>query len=160
MKLKHFVIGTLSFLILGSMVPNVHPQETSSDRFVIHVTNPERDGLEVGKGILVSGTAELPAGYHLWVFARRVNFEGRWWPQNEGRINPRTGAWRVYANLGEEQDIGWEFDLAIAAFDEDGHIRLRNYLQQAMERDVWRPIRMPAAAAPPKTFQVVKVSHD
>ncbi len=160
MKLKHFVIGTLSFLILGSMVPNVHAQETSSDRFVIHVTNPERDGLEVGKGILVSGTADLPAGYHLWVFARRVNFEGLWWPQNEARINSRTGDWRVYANLGGEQDIGWEFDLAIAAFDEDGHIRLRNYRQKGIDTGDWPAIRMPAAAAPPKIFQVIKVSHD
>lgn len=129
--------------------------------FAVNVTSPAREGIEVKKTMLVKGTAELPPGYHLWVFVRREDFgaDKVWWPQNEGRINPRTGEWKVPVYFGGEQDIDWDFDIAVAVFDMDAHHELREWLKDANEIKSWEPRLMPRTAAPPQFFKVHKKDH-
>ena len=157
-----------SFLIaLIAIVAIVTVDVTSvageSEEIAVNVTSPaKKEGIEVRNSLLVKGTAELPPGYHIWVFARREDFDtdGIWWPQNEGRINSRTGEWRVSANFGGPQDVDWYFDVAVAVFDMDAHHELKEWLKDANERKSWEPIPMPEAAAPPQLFKVHKVDHN
>lgn len=124
------------------------------------VTRPERQGAEIGRVVVVEGTASLPAGYYLWVFARRADFEPMWWPQGPGIVDPTTGKWRGQATLGEPEDLGWPFDISVAIVGEDEHIKLLAYRSKSMRTGVWRPIDMPEAAAAPKHLRVKRVSDD
>ena len=132
----------------------VHAEEPSE--LVFTVTTPLRDGAPVGKEMLVEGTAQLPVGHHLWVFARRDDFEPLWWPQGEGKVV--NDKWRVLVHFGGAQDINYPFDLAVAAFTEDAHLKLETYRRKAMKTGDSRPIDMPEAEAP-QIFHVLKVSH-
>ena len=125
----------------------------------VEVTRPERDGVDVGRNYLVQGTARLPAGHHLWAFARRTNFAPEWWPQHEGKIDPKTGEWKILVRLGEEYDVGWRFDVAVVVVTDEAHFDIENYFRDAHETGFFPSILMPEVAAPPITFQVKKVSH-
>lgn len=126
---------------------------------VLQVREP-RSGQEVASGVSVEGIASLPPGQHLWVFARRVNFKPLWWPQGEALVDPNSGKWKVFATIGAPQDVGWDFDVAVAVFATEEHLQLQNGLTKAMETGNFRPIRMPEAVCPPIMLGVKKTSHD
>src|ERR1700759_1848382 len=119
-----------------------------SERFVVKVTDPSRDSVEVGKGMTVKGTASVPDGYHLWVLARREDFDGVWWPQAEGKVDPKTGEWKVSVTFGEADDIGSKFDVGVIVVDEAGHAVLQEYRRKSMKNNVWTPIEeLPTSAS-------------
>lgn len=127
--------------------------------FSVKLTDPARDGIEVKTGMTVKGTAAIPAGYHVWVLARRADFEGVWWPQGEGKIDPPTREWKVAVTFGGVQDIGWDFDVSVIVVKEDDHIVLQNYRKEAMKSGNWKPIEAPSSATPPQIRKVKKVGH-
>ena len=126
----------------------------------VQISDPTRDGIEVKKGMTVKGTANIPSGYHVWILVRRIDFEGFWWPQNEGKIDPRSHDWKVFVTIGQEQDIGWEFDIIAIVVNEKDHIELKNYRKKAMLTGDWRPIESPSSLCSPQVRTVKKVSHD
>jgi hypothetical protein len=128
--------------------------------YVVKITDPERDGLERGRGMNVKGTASIPSGDHLWVLAHRIDFEGVWVPQGEGKIDPRSHEWQVSVTFGETQDIGWDFEIAVVTVKEDQHILLQNYRRKAMMEGTWRPIEMPPTTSAPQIRKVKKISHN
>jgi hypothetical protein len=126
----------------------------------ITISVPEQAiGTQVGCSLAIEGTAALPGGQHLWVFVRRADFEGVWWPQGEGKVDPKTLKWSVPVTFGQQQDVGMDFDIAVVAVTESEHIKLRDYRIKAMTTDNWLPIEMPATAAPPLYRTVRKVNH-
>ena len=122
------------------------------------VTSP-RSGASVEMPVDVKGTAKLPEGYHLWVFVRRIDFDPFWWPQNEGRVDEETGKWRVQVTVGAPQDVGWDFEIAVAVFQGNAHFQLREYRREAMRTGEWRPIEMPETAMPPQIIKIRKVGN-
>lgn len=152
-------IPTLTlFLSVGLFGMLAHVLLGQGEEIAFEVTCPERDNTEVGGILKVEGTATLPTGHHLWVFARRVDFEPMWWPQNRGIVDPEDGTWKVEATIGEpKKDAGRFFDIAVAVFGEEAHSKLVAYRNESMQTGIWRPMPMPEAAAPPKLFKVKKV---
>jgi len=116
---------------------------------VMHLLAPYPEQ-EVSAGVAVEGIALLPPGHHLWVFARRADFAPLWWPQGEGVPDPASGRWKVLATIGEPQDVGRSFDLAVAVFAGEEHARLRDWLAQSTASGAFRPLAMPAAVCPPE----------
>lgn len=155
MNRKSLLLALFSILVLPAAALAQAPT------CLIKITEP-REGQQVGRGITVKGTATIPAGHHLWVLARRENFADQdvWWPQAEGRIDPKTGEWKASASLGESRDIGWGFDLAVAVFKEDENLELKNHVREAMKTGNWLPIEMPESACPPEFRKVKKNSHN
>jgi hypothetical protein len=152
----------LPFLTL--LLPALPAQGTKSrptPACLIKVAEP-RDGQQAGQSVTVRGTATLPAGGHLWVFARREDFGDQdvWWPQAEGRIDSKTGEWRVSATIGMLRDIGWSFDIAVAVFEESNNLELKSYVREAMKTGNWMPIEMPESICPPRLLKVKKTSHN
>ena len=145
-------------LFIVALMP-VHLYAQEEENFEVTIEEP-RDGLEVGLIVTVKGTATIPSGTHIWVLARRVDFDGFWWPQGEGRINPTTQKWRATATLGEPQDVGWDFDIAVIVVDEENHIKLGDYRRNAMRTGDWRPIEAPPTVTPPLIRTLTKVSHN
>lgn len=154
-----FLYGSLMLMLAAF---TLWPTENwaQKDEFTVKIIEPARDGIEVRRGMTVKGTASIPGGYHLWVLARRSDFEGVWWPQGEGKIDPTTQEWKVSVTFGESQDIGWDFDIAVIVVREDAHIVLQNYRIEAMKADKWKPIEVPSSTSPPQIRKVKKVSHN
>ena len=126
---------------------------------IVKLTDPSREDLPVGKGMTVTGTATIPNGYHLWVLVRRSDFDGVWWPQGEGKIDPITKQWRVGVTFGTEDDISWDFQVAAAVFNAEGHIILDEYRKRALKTGDWKPIEIPETESPPQILKVKKISH-
>ena len=133
--------------------------DTRAQEFFVKITDPAREGLPVGKGIAVTGTATIPNGYHLWVLVRRSDFDGVWWPQGEAKIDPLTNQWRVGVTFGNEDDVSWDFQVAAAVFNAEGHIILDEYRKRALKTGDWKPIEIPETASPPQIVKVKKISH-
>lgn len=130
-----------------------------ASHFSINIKAPARDYTEVHQNYIVKGEAHLPIGSHLWVLARRTDFDGYWWPQGEGKVNPHTKEWKVTVTFGNENDVGWDFDVAVIVVSDGSHQRLKNYRSNAMESGHWPPIRMPEVLSAPKLCKFTKDSH-
>jgi len=146
------VAASIAYLIASTI--GVLAQETK-----IQILAPGRDGTEVRKSFIVKGSASIPSGTHLWVLTRREDFEGLWWPQGEGKVDPTSGEWKVSATFGTQDDVGWNFEITVILVDDQSHIILRNYRNTAMKTGDWRPIELPKVAAPPVLRTVKKVGH-
>jgi hypothetical protein len=158
-KTRLFGLSCLSFFLTAMAAYGAASGATPT--CLIKLAEP-RNGQQVGRSVTVKGTATIPAGDHLWVFARRENFQDQdvWWPQAEGRIDPGTGEWKVSTSIGEPHDIGWTFDIAVAVFKEDENLALKNQVREAMKTGNWLPIEMPASVCPPQFLKVKKNSHN
>jgi hypothetical protein len=152
---RSIIIGvTASFASLFLYAFNVLAQETK-----VQILDPARAGTEVRRTYIIRGIASIPSGTHLWVLSRREDFEGVWWPQGEGRADPTSGEWKVSVTFGVQDDIGWNFDIAVIVVPEQNHIILRDYRTNAMKTNDWRPIELPQVVAPPVLLKVKKVGH-
>jgi hypothetical protein len=122
------------------------PARSGAAECMFKVSAP-RPGQAVGKAVIVEGDAVLPAGYHLWVFARRASYrDGRvWWPQGEGVPDTSTGRWKVAATIGVAQDLGHEFDVGVAVFARAQDLQLREELRQVQLSQASGPSEMPTS---------------
>ena len=143
-----------SFVLLFLCATTILAQENK-----VQILDPAREGIEVRKTYIIKGNAAISSGTHLWVLARRDDFEGVWWPQGEGRVDPMSGEWKVSATFGTQDDIGWNFDIAVIVVSEQNHIILRDYRTKAMKTNDWRPIEMPQVVVAPVLLKVKKVGH-
>ena len=107
----------------------------------------------------ITGTAKIPSGEHLWVLAHRIDYEGVWVAQTEGKIDPKTTKWKAHVQFGEKRDIGRDFEIAVITVNETDHISLENYRREAMKSGDWKPIDMPPTTSAPVIRKVTKVSH-
>lgn len=150
---KLFLLTTLTACLVSCW--NGHAEQES---FVVTVTHPQ-NGNEVGRELIVKGTASIPLGNYLWVLARRVDFEPLWCPQREAKIDPNTHKWSATATFGLPRDISWDFDIGVITVDANGHQELMNYWIEAMRTGDWMPIQIPATTSPPRIIRVKKVRH-
>lgn len=125
----------------------------------IKITEPSNEKFEVRQIYNIRGSAFIPTGSHLWVLARRTDFEGVWWPQAEAKINPVSKEFSVAVTFGVSDDIGWEFDVAVIVVDESQNARLKNYCSAAMQIGSWRPIEMPMVLTHPVLLKARKIGH-
>lgn len=155
---KEIVILSLLVLLMA-WVPS--PARSGAGDCLIQVDEP-RSGQEVGKGVTVEGTATLPPDYHLWVFARRASYRDFqvWWPQGEGLLDPETGKWKVSAAIGKPQDIGSDFDIAVAIFGREHHLQVRKHYKKVLTSESPPAREMPTPACSPVVLVVKKTRHD
>jgi hypothetical protein len=111
----------------------------------------------VGEGGNVEGTAAgLPAGAHLWIFARRSGL-AIWWPQSGDEIIPtKDGRWKAYLTYGESRDAGAQFDITAAVVDDRANEDLRKWFDTANKTGRYPGIRLPQSACP---IRMVTVSR-
>lgn len=153
--LNYFLITLL--LVLTSVFWPVKQYAQTPPQFDVKITEPSMDNVKVGGEIDVSGSAIIPSGNHLWVLAhRKKGFEKVWWPQAEGEIDVRTHKWQVHVTIGQERDIGYEFEIAAITVNEQEHLKLKAHWDNAMETGKWRPIPMPPTTSAPVIRSVMK----
>lgn len=150
--------ATLFILCMTSM-PAVAQKATT--KCEVRITEPSA-GQEVAARVNVRGTAKFAPGLHVWTFARRVATYRTlrvWWPQGEGTVDNSTGAWETSASIGVPEDVGYQFDVAAAVFDQKEHLQLINWLKKGMETGNYGPIEMPAAVCVAPMVTVKKTRH-
>jgi hypothetical protein len=155
------VAGVVAALMLGFWLGTGNYSAEPKQECDVRISDPDRDGREVGRGALVKGTASVPGGNHLWVLVRATpGYEEVWWPQNEGKTDPRSGQWEVYVTFGERRDIGHDFEIAAIVVNEREHAVLKDWRKNAMRTGEYRPIEMPPTTCAPIIRRVRKVSDD
>jgi hypothetical protein len=154
--MKRFIVFTVAASI-AYLVASAIGALSQENR--IQILDPARDGTEVRRTLVVKGSASIPSGTHLWILTRREDFEGIWWPQGEGKVDPATGDWKVSATFGTQDDVGWNFDIAAVLVTDQSHIILRDYRTTAMRTGDWKPIELPKVEIPPVLRKVKKVGH-
>jgi len=128
---------------------------TSAAGCTVAITEP-RPGQEVAGRTDAAGKATLPPNYHLWLFARRVSYRPLelWWPQGEAVVE--QGTWKMPVSIGAPEEIGGEFDVTAAVFDQEQHLKLREHFRNEAFRPDYQPIEMPAATCVAGTLTVKK----
>ncbi len=99
-----------------------------------------------GDSAFLEGRAEAPAGVQIWALAHRKDVEG-WWPQGEGAVTIENGRWKTTVKLGEPEDAGRDFEIALAPVDADAHNLLLCWVEESRAAREWPPIRLPRPAA-------------
>ena len=92
---------TAAFVIASTLLIGVGSTAQEAGRCKAEITSPKR-GDPVNTSGDVRGTATVPPGMFLWVFAQREGL-ARWWPQSGGAARIRDGEWVVHAVYGDER---------------------------------------------------------
>jgi hypothetical protein len=133
--------------------------EVEAQNGTVAIASP-RDGGNVGREVIVKGTAKLTNTDFLWVVARRVDFAPLWFLQRPVKVAPETGNWQATAAIGAgPQDVNWDFEIAAITVNKAGHEKLMAAWTTAMESGAWRPMRIPDTTSPPRVIKVHKSSH-
>ena len=123
----------------------------------VTITSPT-NGSEVGKEIVVKGTAVLPPGQHLWVLAHRSDYGPFWWPQSEAKPHPVSRVFEARAVFGVAADVGWDFQVCVITVDTQGHKQIEAAWKEAMRSGDWtHPMELPEPTSPPQIVKVKKV---
>ncbi len=134
--------------------------QTEAQSYSLSITNPSRDGQQVNCTYKVEGVVQKPSGEHAWIMVHRKEvFQYVWWPQGEVISDP-SGVWHLTVTLGNQADIGYDFELALIIVDAKEHVRLSNYMTQAMVTGHWTPMPMPKLTTAPIYRSVTKISHN
>ena len=126
----------------------------------VEITDPERDGIEVGREMDVKGRAIIPPGKYLWILVHRTKgFKRVWWPQGEAEIDPVSKKWEAHVVFGMPRDIGYDFEIAAIVVNEKEHLKLQDYWEKAMQSADWKPILMPPTVTTPTIRSVKKTKR-
>ena len=98
-------------------------------------------GAHVDRQEQVYGSARLPAGSVVWLFARRADMHG-WWPQAGVRIGPDR-KWTSPCHFGEDVDAGHAFEIAVVSVDSDTDRQLRSWMDECAYTNNYPPIQLP-----------------
>ena len=113
-------------------------------RCPVEILTPGR-GEQVEASGMVEGSAVLDADSHLWVLARRKDFDG-WWPQGAGAIPVEQGRWRVSVSYGGPVDAGFDFEIAAVVVGQSTHELWTDWVARVKETGLFPPVRLPSAA--------------
>jgi hypothetical protein len=109
----------------------------------MQILAPQNGALVADTG-MVEGTATMPPDSHLWVLARRKDFDG-WWPQGAGAVPVTGNHWSVSVNFGGPQDAGWDFEIAALAVRQPTHEFWTDWVARVKETGLFPPVQLPLA---------------
>lgn len=137
-------------LALGCMIAMVPfsaiGQKAEPQGCSVTITSP-KSGQTVAEDAQVEGTASIPAGSSLWVFAHRKGLQ-LWWPQGGGpATTSSSGKWQTVVTFGTDRDTGREFEIATAVVDANTSEQLRSWVKRAEESGRYPGLQFPSMAA-------------
>src|SRR5438552_3934694 len=128
MNFRKVVLAIASNLF---MVVTLSAQDNGSCK--IQITTP-KNGDPVTTSGEVRGSASIPPGMFLWIFAQREGL-AKWWPQSGGAARVRTGERVVHTVYGDERDpakdAGANFVITAVVVDQKGHDEIVKYVQKS-----------------------------
>jgi len=112
----------------------------TKDNFV-NITAPS-EGQRIGDRIIVQGKSDIKTQGKIWVLAHLKLLGGKWWPQDKTVVD-KDGNWQALAWIGQPQDIGMEFEIAVATFDENASKEIERYHLEGQRTGNYLPIGFP-----------------
>jgi hypothetical protein len=109
------------------------------------IASPQQ-GDRVGTAGDVSGSATVPPGMFLWVFAHR-NGLAKWWPQSGGAARVKDGKWVVHATYGDEKDAGANFVITALVVDQKENDDILKYVNESEAKNQYSGTTLPAASS-------------
>ncbi len=133
-------LGCIAFVNLV-LIGSVYSQDTKCK---IEIQFPTA-GDKVGPNGQIRGTASVPAGMHVWVFAQKDG-QQVWWPQGGGEAPVKTESWKREATYGTPSDVsGSEFRITAVVVNQDQHNALKNYVKETMGTGQYPGTDLPSA---------------
>ena len=144
---RHSLVCSLAVAVSMGSSGVIFAQELKGCK--VEVTTP-KSGDPVGARMQVTGTATVPAGLYLWIFARKEG-QRKWWPQGGGNAEvKKTGRWVADAAFGDENDLkkdaGATFEITAVIVDGDAHKELRTYVKTSEADNRYPGTDLPQAA--------------
>lgn len=144
------LLGVPSVFFIGALSLSSTTAQAQSCK--VDVTSP-KVGDTVGVKAQIVGTATVPSGLYLWVFARKEG-QRKWWPQGGGdaEVNPKSGRWVSDGTFGDEgnlaKDAGATFEITAVVVDAAAHKDLTNYVETTEKANppTYPGTQLPAAA--------------
>lgn len=141
--MHHRFTVALSCILIG--LPSwTFAQKAEKQGCTVTIASP-KSGQTVTEDAQVEGTASIPPGNFLWVFAHRKGLQ-LWWPQGGGPAPmSSSGSWQVVVTFGTERDTGREFEIATAVVDANTNEQLRSWVKRAEETGRYPGIQFPSS---------------
>jgi hypothetical protein len=133
-----------ALIVVG--ISSTFAQETTGCS--IEIATP-KTGDKVAMKSQITGSATIPAGMRLWVFARKSG-QSNWWPQGGGRAEVQSSrSWIVDGTFGDEndtaKDAGAPFQITAVIVDSAADARLTSYIESTEKTGRYPGTRLPAA---------------
>jgi len=150
MKLR--IVGAI--LAIASFCLASAQEKQQKQTCAVVITDPH-NGDSVQADGSVTGTATVPPGTHLWIFAHRRGL-GLWWPQGGGspQITDK-GKWEALVTYGTPRDVGNDFEITTAVVADEDNNHLFNWVKKAEATGQYPGIRLPASVEGCPTPRVV-----
>lgn len=153
LTVKVLLIG---FWVISGFLGTAYPAD-SPQLNTVRIVSP-RNGETVGVQGVMKGTARVTDGSHVWILVHPRLLTDQWWPQIRPRIE-ENGNWEALAYFGRREDIGLDFEIAVATFDQAAEREILQYHQDGQRTGQWMPIRFPRTTSNIEITTVRKVSH-
>jgi hypothetical protein len=134
-------ITAVVVLLAWSFVVQGQQHRTESCR--VEFTDPKSGDSVPNEGD-VKGTATIPPGTHLWIFAHRRGL-ALWWPQGGGPAQIDKQEWMVFVTYGQDRDRGSQFEVAAVVLEEKDHEDMLNVIKR-YEGGQYAGVQMPPPA--------------
>lgn len=151
MKIREtIVIQTLSFLLIFICGGFAYGNS-------LKISSP-KNSEKVGAKVIVKGTSSIKDGSHIWILAHVKLLQDQWWPQPKPVVDDK-GNWQALCYIGVPQDIGLDFEIAVAAFGKGAEAEMLKYFDHGNKTGQWLPISFPKTTSTIDIVTVTKVSH-
>jgi hypothetical protein len=126
----------------------------------VKISTPAKDSFEVGKSMIIKGSASISEKDRLWAFAHiQGTPKGFSYPQGEIEIDPESNRWEISITFGEECDIGRNFCILIVTIAEEHSDKLHEAMAEMAKNGKWNFVKIPPTKLAPQLRKVKKVSH-
>ena len=123
----------------------------------VNILSPS-SGDKVGARVIVKGTSKLNDESHIWILVHAKLLQDQWWPQSRPVVD-ENGNWQALSYIGQPQDIGLDFEIAVASFDKEAESNILKYHEVGRKTGQWLPISFPKTTSPIRMVTVKKTSH-
>jgi hypothetical protein len=116
-KLKNIypILLVMTLIVLLFVISINTKADQKNEANEVKILSP-KNGDEVGSKIVVKGTSKVKDGSSVWVLAHLRLLTDQWWPQPKPLVQP-NGDWEALAYIGQPDDVGFDFEIAVATFD-------------------------------------------
>jgi hypothetical protein len=125
---------------------------------IVKIVSPN-PGERVGARVVVKGTSKIHDKSKIWVLVHLKLLRNQWWPQPEPTVD-ENGNWEALAYIGEPQDIGMDFEIAVATFDPHAEAGILRYHDHGNKTGQWLPIKFPKTTSDIDIVVVRKKDHN
>lgn len=141
----------LSFLLV--FIQTAYSHEPNKVKIISH---SKADN--VGSREQVTVYANINDDSHVWVLVHLALLPDLWWPQHKATFDP-DGNWRSLVFFGKKDDVGYDFEIAVATFSGEEEQKILDYHKRGIEYNDYKPIKFPVPTSNVDIVTVRKTSH-